>query len=70
MLEEKGQHGLKDEVLSMGWIKAANDRTKWAKIVHLMCDVERDPVAKVNPRAAHILEQRPYYGWAGLDLHL
>ena len=61
VLEKKGQHGLKDEFISMGWIKAANDRTPWAKIVHVMCDIEGDPVAKANPKAEYILEQRLYY---------
>ena len=35
----------------MGWIEAAADRTTWAKIVHAMCDIEGDPVVKVNPKA-------------------
>jgi hypothetical protein len=61
VLEEEGQHGLKDEILSAGWIKAANDRTTWGKIVHAVCDIEGDPVAKVNPKAEYMLEQRPYY---------
>ena len=56
-LEKKGQHGPKDEFVSMGWIKAANDPTTWAKIVYVMCDIEGDPVAKVNPKAEYILEQ-------------
>ena len=45
----------------MGWIEAANDRTTWAKIVHVICDIEGDPAVKVNPKAEYILEQRPYY---------
>ena len=61
VLEEEGQHGLKDEILSAGWIKAANDRTTWGEIVHAVCDIEGDPVAKVNPKAEYMLEQRPYY---------
>ena len=61
VLEEKGQHDLKNEFASMGWVGAANDRTTWAKIVHAMCDIEGDPAVKVNPKAEYILEQRPYY---------
>ena len=61
VLEEKGQHDLKNEFVSMGWVEAANDRTTWAKIVHAMCDIGGDPAVKVNPKAEYILEQRPYY---------
>ena len=60
-LEEKGRLGLKDEILNTGWIKVANDRATWGKIVHAMCDIEDDPAAKVNPKAEYILEQRPYH---------
>ena len=61
VLEEKGLHCLKDEILSRGWIKAAKNRTTWGKIVHAMCDIEGDPAPKNNPKAEYILEQRPYY---------
>ena len=55
VLEQKGLHGLKDESLSLGWIKAAKYRITWEKIVQTMCDIEGNPIVKDNPKAEYLL---------------
>ena len=61
VLGAEGRNGLREELLSKGWINVAKDRSKWGKMVHAVCGIDGDPVLKNNPKAEYVLEQRPYY---------